>query len=310
MDVHQLEYFLAVRDHGSINAAAHALGITQPTISQSIKNLEREMGVHLFHRIGRGMALTSAGHALAGPARQVLRDISVAESSLYAHENAYRGTLQIAVFPALATGVVSELVARLHQRVPKALITVEDIRDESSAATLLRDGHVEIVVMHLAPTDAADGVEHHDEDRVPDGLGVIQLGRQEFWLVVPDDFADRLPDHDPIGWGEIPDMPMVIVPRGGSHAGEIERALAREGTTPLAAATVEQREALRPLVRAGVGATFIERSIAEKSRGEGVAVRALDPALSRPFGLLYDPESLSTAGRILVELATDLTSST
>lgn len=299
-----MEYFLAVRDNGSINAAAHSLGITPPTISQAIKALEREMGVELFHRIGRGMVLTSAGHALVGPARQVLREISAAESSVHDDEDAYRGTLQIAVFPALATGVMSELVARLHRRLPRVTISIEELRNESVGTSLLRDGHVEVVAMHLHSDDP--NRNEHGPAYSDLGLRVLPVGEQQFWLAAPPRYADRIPEHDPIGWHEIPDIPMVFVPRGGSQAGEIEKQLSRVGKTFIPAVTVEQREALLPLVVAGVGATFLEQSVAVYAREAGAAVRSLDPSLSRPFGLIYDPDSLSAAGRVLVQLAGEL----
>lgn len=82
MDVHHLRYFLAVVDHGSVSGAAAGLGVTQPTISQAIRTLEADLGALLFHRIGRGMVPTSAGEALVGSARRVLRGISSARGVL------------------------------------------------------------------------------------------------------------------------------------------------------------------------------------------------------------------------------------
>ncbi|RIJ99169.1 MAG: LysR family transcriptional regulator, partial [Acidobacteria bacterium] len=54
MDFRQVEYFLAVVENNGINGAAAALGVAQPTVSQALRSLERELGVELFHRIGRG----------------------------------------------------------------------------------------------------------------------------------------------------------------------------------------------------------------------------------------------------------------
>ena len=68
-----MEYFLAVVENKGINGAAAALGVAQPTVSQALRGLERELGVRLFHRIGRGMVLSAAGRSLVGPSRQVLR---------------------------------------------------------------------------------------------------------------------------------------------------------------------------------------------------------------------------------------------
>jgi DNA-binding transcriptional LysR family regulator len=69
MDARQLEYFLAIVDHDGFGRAAQQLHIAQPSLSQSIANLERELGVQLFHRIGRGVVLSTAGSDLIAPAR-------------------------------------------------------------------------------------------------------------------------------------------------------------------------------------------------------------------------------------------------
>ncbi|MGH3631406.1 MAG: LysR family transcriptional regulator, partial [Sciscionella sp.] len=74
MERRQLEYFLAVVDHGGFTAAATELHVAQPSLSHSIKTLERELGAELFHRLPRGVRLTSAGEALVAHARRVLRD--------------------------------------------------------------------------------------------------------------------------------------------------------------------------------------------------------------------------------------------
>jgi DNA-binding transcriptional LysR family regulator len=80
MDARQLEYFLAIVDHDGFGRAAQHLHIAQPSLSQSIANLERELGIPLFHRIGRGVVLSAAGRELIEPARQVLRDLSTARA--------------------------------------------------------------------------------------------------------------------------------------------------------------------------------------------------------------------------------------
>ena len=75
MDIRQLTYFLGNIDYGGFGKAAEALHVAQPSLSQSIRVLERRLGVELFHRTGRGAELTSAGERLVLPARQVLRGI-------------------------------------------------------------------------------------------------------------------------------------------------------------------------------------------------------------------------------------------
>src|SRR5690348_7877406 len=75
LEVRQLEYFLAVHDHGGVTRAAKALHLSQPSLSQAIRSLERQLRTELFLRVGRGLVLAPAGQALLEPARQVLRSM-------------------------------------------------------------------------------------------------------------------------------------------------------------------------------------------------------------------------------------------
>jgi DNA-binding transcriptional LysR family regulator len=288
VDLHQIKYFLAVVDHNGINAAATALDVAQPTVSQAIQGMERELGVPLFHRIGRGMVLTSAGHSLVGPARRILRDVVAAEGSLVDAAGRPRGRLDVFAMPALSADPVARLVGAFRREFPKVSIRIGDLRDETTAASLIREGHCEIVVCHLPATDCA-------------GLEVRELGVQEYWLVLPPGSA---PPPDPLPLAELPDLPQVTVPRGSSQVvGEIEQAVAAAGRAIGPSVVVEHREARLPFVLAGVGATFLERSMAEAAAARGAVVRRLEPPISRAYGLVYDPAALSPPGRAFVGMA-------
>lgn len=288
MELHQVEYFLAVVDHDGINAAAGALGLARPTVSQAIRGLERELDVELFHRVGRGMVLTSAGHALVGPARRMLRNVVSAEGALVDAAGKPRGRLDVVTFASLAAEPVARLVGTFRQEYPGVAVRIGDLRDEASAATLLRDGHCEIVFCHLPALDSAD-------------LEVRELGTQEWCLVFPPG-ADVPPD-DPMPLSTLPDLPHVIVPRGGSQAGEIERSVRQAGRGLSPAAVLQNREARLPFVLAGVGATFLERSMADDAVARGAVVREIEPRISRSYGLVFDPAALSPAGQAFVRSA-------
>lgn len=288
MELNQIEYFLAVVEHNGINAAATALDLAQPTISQAIRGLERDLGVQLFHRIGRGMVLTSAGHSLVGPARRILRDVVAAEGSLVDAAGRPRGRLDIVALAALSAHPVAHLVAAFRHEYPTVSIRIGDLRDEAQATSLIRDGHCEMVISFLPLLDSAD-------------LDVLELGTQDWWLAFPP--GTELPEDDPLPLSALPDLPHVIVPRGASQAGEIEQAVVAAGRVIKPVAVVEHREARLPFVLAGVGGTFLERSTAETAAARGAVVRAVTPQLSRTYGLVYDSSGLSPAGRAFVELA-------
>jgi len=102
MDARQLECFLTVADHGSFNRAAASLYLAQPSLSQAIRILERELDVLLFHRIGRRIELTEAGWAMIEPARQVLRNLETARAAAESVKDLHAGRLEIASMPSPA----------------------------------------------------------------------------------------------------------------------------------------------------------------------------------------------------------------
>lgn len=100
VDARQLEYFLAVVDHGGFTRAADALHVTQPALSQAVRALERDLGARLFQRAGRGVVLAAAGEALVGPARQVMRALLEARTAVQEVVGLVAGQLNLVVQPA------------------------------------------------------------------------------------------------------------------------------------------------------------------------------------------------------------------
>ena len=82
MTLQQLEYFLAAIEHGTFSAAADALHLAQPSLSEQVRRLEGELGVALFQRAGRRLVLTEAGHVLRAHAERVLAEAEAARSSV------------------------------------------------------------------------------------------------------------------------------------------------------------------------------------------------------------------------------------
>ena len=292
MELRQVEYFLAVVEHEGINGAAASLGVAQPTISQALRGLERELGVQLFHRIGRGMVLSAAGRSLVGPSRQILRDVTAVEDLLATSDGALAGRLDVMAFPALAIGPLVDLVTEFRRTHPNVLVRLGELKDEAQAGSLIEDGHCEFVVAHLPLDDAR--------------LDVLELGEQEYWLVYPP--GTDLPEG-PVPLADLPDVPMVFVPRGHSVADEIEESIRHAGARPHLAALSDHREARLPLVLAGIGGTLLERSIAEAAQDRAV-VRRAEPTFARTFGIAFDPDMLSPVGHAFVELVRAHTSNT
>src|SRR4051812_34312071 len=101
MDLRQLEYVVGVVDHGGFTRAATALHVAQPSLSQSVRTLERELGVELFHRVGRRAVLSAAGAAFVDGARQVLRDVATTRAAVAAVAGVEAGALDLVSLPTL-----------------------------------------------------------------------------------------------------------------------------------------------------------------------------------------------------------------
>src|ERR1700683_4194862 len=87
MELHQLRYFVAAAECGNVSRAAQRCRVAQPSLSQQLQKLESLLGVKLFDRIGRGIAITHAGRALLPRARQILAQVRDTEANLK-HETA------------------------------------------------------------------------------------------------------------------------------------------------------------------------------------------------------------------------------
>src|SRR5436305_13861162 len=101
MELRQLEYVVAVVDHGGFTRAATALHVAQPSLSHGIRTLERELGVELFVRAGRSVRLTAGGEVVVDGARRLLRDMADVQATAAAIADLRVGRLDIVAIPTL-----------------------------------------------------------------------------------------------------------------------------------------------------------------------------------------------------------------
>ncbi|WP_051215201.1 LysR family transcriptional regulator [Granulicoccus phenolivorans] len=300
MDLQKLEYFLAVAERGSINASAAAMGVAQPTISQALKSLETELGVRLFHRIGRGMVLTSAGHLLMSPARRMIRGAAEAAAAVTTELAQLRGVVSIAVAPGLIDGAMADAIQRIRTVLP--LVRVDLIELSAAPADLAGMLPLTHDLLVLSEADADELARLRE-------VQVAAVGVQEYWLTLPpgalDGHAADLPDPLPIS--AVPELPQIVVPQPpalvrNSPNRHIEGRLKEAGIHLPVAAVVQQREARQAYVLAGVGISFLERRVAEQAATRGAVARRIDPPLRLALSMVYAEEGLSRAGRAVIEL--------
>ncbi|MGD3111654.1 transcriptional regulator CynR [Streptomyces sp. YGL11-2] len=139
LELRHLRYLLTVAEHGSFTRAAEDLHISQPTLSQQVRQLERTLGSQLLDRSGRTVRLTDAGEAYARHARRALRDLAAAERAVHDVQDLSRGHLRLAVTPTFTAYLVGPLTAELHTRHPGVTLTVREMPQDRIETGLLAD---------------------------------------------------------------------------------------------------------------------------------------------------------------------------
>ncbi|MFG2987821.1 transcriptional regulator CynR [Streptomyces sp. NPDC048257] len=141
LELRHLRYLIAVAEHGSFTRAAEELRISQPTLSQQVKQLERTVGVQLLDRTGRAVRLTDAGATYVHYARGALRDLAAAERAVLDLADLSRGHLRLALTPTFTAYLVGPLVAGLHADHPGITLDVREMPQDRIEAGLLADDH-------------------------------------------------------------------------------------------------------------------------------------------------------------------------
>ena len=171
MDLRQLEYLVAVADHGTFTRAARAVRVAQPSLSHGIRTLERSLGVDLFARLGRSVEPTAAGTAVIEAARRVLRDMAEVETAAASVADLVAGTLELVALPTLAVDPLAEIVGRFRTDHPGVTVRIHEPEGPGDVEHLVRSGAAEVGL-----TDITTGAS---------GLVRVPLMRQEIRVVSP-----------------------------------------------------------------------------------------------------------------------------
>ncbi|MEU5425617.1 transcriptional regulator CynR [Streptomyces olivoreticuli] len=139
LELRHLRYLLAVAEHAGFTRAAEALRVSQPTLSQQIKQLERALGVQLLDRSGRAVRLTGAGEVYADYARRALQNLAAGERAVLDVQDLSRGSLRLAMTPTFTAYLLGPLVADFHARHPGITLDIRELTQDRIEAELLAD---------------------------------------------------------------------------------------------------------------------------------------------------------------------------
>ncbi|WP_020203357.1 transcriptional regulator CynR [Cupriavidus sp. WS] len=249
MLLRHVRYFLAVAECGNFTRAAEALHVSQPTLSQQIRQLEDTLGVQLFDRSGRSVRTTDAGQAYLLYARRALQDLEAGKRAVHDVQELTRGSLRLAMTPTFTPYLVGPLVMDFNERYPGIVLSVLEMPQAQIEQMLLQDS----LDMGIAFKD----VRLADIDTQPLLLEplalVVGAGHR---------YARR---RTPLTRKEMQDEPFALLTQEFATRHYIDNYLGRQGIVPQVALEANSVSAVVEAVRRGRLMTVLPAAIAQDS---------------------------------------------
>jgi DNA-binding transcriptional LysR family regulator len=269
MELRHLRYFLAVAEEGNFTRAAGKLGIGQPPLSQQIRDLEREVGAALFHRVPHGAELTAAGAAFLGEAKASL---AAAEKAKLAAQSANRGEtgrLSLGFTASSAFNpVVSTSIRRFRARWPEVQLSLTEMNTLALMQKLER-GELDATFMRPSLDD-------------PTGIRLRRLPDEPMVIALP--ASHPLARRSSVPLAALAEEPFILFPRlvGLSLYDDVVLACRKAGFELTVAQEAPQISSVVNLVAADLGVSIVPASISQ-IKLEGVAYRPIEgpPAVAR-----------------------------
>ncbi|MER5946382.1 LysR substrate-binding domain-containing protein [Streptomyces sp. NPDC001904] len=274
MQFQQLQYFVAVAETRHFTRAAELVHVAQPSLSQQIRALERELGADLFQRARGNITLTDAGEALLPLARRILADADTARHEVQELAQLRRGRVRLGATPSLCTGLLPDVLRAFHDRYPGIQLLIEEGGSLDLVRELARGAlDLALVVLPLpAPAPALTTVELLREELVVvSSPSAPRPGRGRRSVRIADLEGERL-----------------VMFRHGYDLRELTVTACRaEGFEPDFAVEGGEMDAVLGFVRAGLGVAVVPSMVAMRP-GSDLRVTPLSrPGLHRTIALAH-----------------------
>ncbi len=286
MSAIQIRAFLAVAQHRSFSAAARALGVSQPTLTTQVQQLERRHAVQLFLRSGHGVALTDVGQRLLPVARQLGALELEAYNLLHDNGQLHAGHLKLG---AVGPFHVIEMVAAYRRRYPRIEVSIR-MGNSTSVFRDLQEYTVDLAVL----------ARFHE----PPGFTAMPYARHAIVLCVHEDHPFAL--RDAVRIEELENMPLLQRESGSSTRRALEAALQQAGVKAKVAMEIGSREALREASIRGLGiGTVSEAEFIAHAQLRMVRI-AGDPAFTETYLYCLDERRDSPLLMSFIDIANGL----
>lgn len=288
LSLRPLRVFVAVARCQSFTRAAEQMGLTQPGVSKSIHELERQAGSRLVERIPTGIRLTEAGAVLLGHARTILAEERAAEDALHALRGLGHGSLRIGASPTIAAYLLPAVVRRFSLKFPGIELHLRTARSRDVAAAL---------IARELDIGLAEAPVHEDER-----ITVAPWCEDELVVVAAPSHA--LAPPEPIRLAALAHELIVLREPGSGTRKAVLAMLAARGVVPERTLDADSVESIKRIVAAGLGLSILSRVAIEDmlSVGRLVVLETADCRMTRPLNSLVLRSGQSSATKAFVTM--------
>jgi DNA-binding transcriptional LysR family regulator len=266
MDIHHLKIFISVHRHQSFSRAAEELHISQPTISEHIKNLENELDCSLFDRLGRSISATPKAAILLPHALQVVEKITSLKETILSEDKEIRGEIIISASTIPGTYLLPKMAAAFKLKYPKTRFQLL-INDTEQSIKKVADHEIYIAVTG----------------------GIIKNPALQETILFKDHLVCAV--HKDLAEENIRNIPILIREKGSGTRQAMEDILNRENiaiTSRNKAATLGSTAATKEALLAGLGFSIISYMAVKEELKTGILQQIILPkaAMTRPIVLI------------------------
>ncbi|MDR2334384.1 MAG: transcriptional regulator CynR [Burkholderiaceae bacterium] len=270
MELRQLRYFLSVAETEHLTQSAEALFVTQSTLSHGLRQLEAELGMPLFDRLGRGLKLSQAGIAFRGYAARALQELDAGRMALADMAGLQAGTLTVGVIPTFLTLFVPDAVAAFSAAYPGVRVMIRDLRSGQIEEQLIA-GQLDLgIAFHPAVREEIEAEPLFDE---------------RMHLVVH--ASHPLARRRTMRMAELADVPLALLPGSFATRRLIDGACAQAHVKPLVRVEMESVDALLLACRHAPLATIAAEHAALNAGEDMRAIPLHEPRTIRRAGVLW-----------------------
>jgi LysR family nitrogen assimilation transcriptional regulator len=299
MDVKQLRYFICIAEAGSLSGAAQQVNVAQPSLSQHVLSLERELGVKLLERSSRGVTLTQSGEVLLRHARDIIGSLRDAVEAVRQSGAEPIGNVSVGLPSSISMVLTVPLAETVWLELPKVKLRAINAMS-GFIQTWLADQSIDIGFLY-----DISSVRH---------LTHREIMTEELWFFsAVDAWPFKSKAGSPVSLSELSDVDLVL-PSG--HHGlrkMIDRTARSKGVGLRVSTEMDALNQIKTMVSRGSGYTILAPAAAHDfvERGELIGAPIVEPTMVRPVYIVRNPAKPVTVAsreveRIAISVMRDL----